>query len=134
MRIFGKEKIMLIDEIKDFISSIDSTFNRNHVTNHINLKFNKNYQSNLIRQIMKIELNLTYKRVKPRPNNVDFNKINESRQLFAIKFSKLIKISSLVINIDETLINRHIKSNYSCSKKGKANEAKNLTFIDRLIL
>ena len=74
--------------------------------------------------MMKIELNLTYKRVKTRPNNVDFNKINASRQLFAIKISKLIKISSLVINIDETSINRHIKSSYSWSKKGKANEAK----------
>ena len=70
---------------------------------------------------MKIELNLTYKRAKPIPNNVDFNKINASRQLLVSKFSKLVKISSLVINIDETSINRHIKSNYSWSKKGKAN-------------
>ena len=68
---------------------------------------------------MKIELNLTYKRVKPRPNNVDFNKINASRKLFVIKFSKLIKIYSLVINIDEVSINRHIKSNYSWSKREK---------------
>ena len=73
----------------------------------------------MIRQIMKIDLNLTYKRIKQMPNNVDFNKINTSKQLFAIKFSKLVKISSLVINIDETSINRHIKSNYSWSKKEK---------------
>ena len=83
---------------------------------------------------MKNELNLTYKRVKPRPNNVDFNKVNASRQLFAIKFSKLVKISSLVININETSINRHIKSNYFWSKKGKANEAKIIHLLDRLIL
>ena len=78
---------------------------------------------------MKNDLNLTYKRVKPRPNNVDFGKIKACRQLFAIEFSKLVEKSSLVINIDETSINRHIKSNYSWSKKGRTNEAKNSSFI-----
>ena len=129
MKVFGKDKIILIDEIKDFISNIDSLFNWNHVTNHINLKLNKSYQSSWIRWIMKNDLNLTYKRVKPRPNNVDFGKIKACRQLFAIEFSKLVEKSSLVINIDETSINRHIKSNYSWSKKGRTNEAKNSSFI-----
>ena len=56
-------------------------------------------------------------------------------KLFAIKFSKLVQISSLVINIDETSINRHIKSNYSWSKKGKINKAnKILHLLNRLVL
>ena len=56
-------------------------------------------------------------------------------KLFAIKFSKLVQISSLVINIDETLINRHIKSNYSWSKKGKTNKVnKILHLLNRLVL
>ena len=56
-------------------------------------------------------------------------------KLFAIKFSKLVQISSRVINIDETSINRHIKNNYSWSKKGKTNKVnKILHFLNRLVL
>ena len=131
-KIYGEDRNKLIEELRDFIASSCHAFNSNEVTNHMNSKFNENYRPEWIREIMKNDLNLTYKRIKPRPNNIDFNKVKACRQLFAIKFSQLLSSSSLVINIDETSINRHIKNNFSWSLKGKEYEAKNSPFIGSL--
>ena len=116
-------------EIKNFISDASYAFNSSEITNHINTKIQKNYKSSWIRSIMKNKLNLTYKRIKPRPNSINFDKVKACRQLFAIKFSQLLSKNSLVINIDETSINRHIKINYSWSLKGKQYEARNSPFV-----
>ena len=62
---------------------------------------------------MKIQANLSFKKVKSRPNNIDFDKINEVRTLFSIKFAKLVTKETLLINIDESSINRSIKQQYS---------------------
>ena len=100
-------------EIKNCISVASYAFNSSEITSHINTKIHKNYKSSWIRSIMKNKLNLTYKRIKPRPNSINFYKVKACLQLFAFKFSQLLSKNSLVINIDETSINRHIKINYS---------------------
>ena len=74
---------------------------------------------------MKNELNLTYKNVKSRPISIDFAKIYLIRNLFAIKFSKVISDKTLLINIDESSINRNVKSSYFWGKKGQIIEAQN---------
>ena len=128
-KLFGKDKDNLMKEIKNFISDASYAFNSSEITNHINTKIQKNYNSSWIRFIMKNKLNLTYKRIKPRPNSINFDKVKACRQLFAIKFSQLLSKNSLVINIDDTSINRHIKINYFWSLKGKQYEARNSPFV-----
>ena len=83
---------------------------------------------------MKNELKLTYKRVKPRPNNIDFSKIRSARVLFAVKFTQAVTTETPVINIDESSINRNLKNNYSWSMRGEINEAKNSPFVGSLSL
>ena len=61
-----------------------------------------NYNSNIIRHLMKTELNLSYKRVQPRPNSICLNRIKAIRQLFIVKFLQEVSIDYLIINIDET--------------------------------
>ena len=56
-------------------------------------------------------------------------KINSVRNLFTIKFSKVITDETLVINIDEASINRDTKINYSWGLKGKDIEVWNSSFI-----
>ena len=126
---FGKDRDKLIEELKDFVVNASHAFNSSEITNHVNTKLQTNYKASWIRSVMKRQLNLTYKRTKPRPNSINFDKVKACRQLFALKFSQLLSNSSLVINIDETSINRHIKINYSWSLKGKQYEAKNSPFI-----
>ena len=94
--------------IKKFINWVDHAFNSIEITNHVNIELNKNYKLYFIRNLMKSELNLTLKIVKPRPNNVNFYFLKTRRQLFAVKFSQFISGDTLVINIDESSINRNI--------------------------
>ena len=77
---------------------------------------------------MKTELNLSYKRVHPRPNSICLNRIKAIRQLFIVKSLQEVSIDYLIINIDETSINRHIKTNYSWSVKGISKEVLNSPF------
>ena len=50
------------------------------------------------------------------------------RQLFAVKFWQEVSSDTLIINIDVTSINRHIKWNYLWSLKGQAKECTNSPF------
>ena len=127
-KFYGTEMKNIIQELKKFINWVNHAFNSIEITNHVNFELNKNYKPYFIRKLMKSELNLTFKKVKPRPNNVNFDFLKASRQLFAVKFSQFISEDTLVINIDETSINRHIKTSYSWSKKGIPYEAKNSPF------
>ena len=58
---------------------------------------------------MKNEPDFTLKKVKPRPNSVNFDILRASRQLFGVKYSQLISSYTFVINLDDILINRNIK-------------------------
>ena len=58
---------------------------------------------------MKIKLNFSYKRVKPRPNNIDLKRLEWIRRFFSIKFSQLVDSNTLIINIDESSFGRNTK-------------------------
>ena len=77
---------------------------------------------------MKNKLNLSYKIVKPRPNNIEIEKLNCIRAVFAFKFADILDETTLVINIDQSSINRHIKANRNWGFKGVEIETKNLIF------
>ena len=128
VKVFGTEKKVLINELQLFLNETNHAFNSSEITNHINSKLRKSYKTSFIRTVMKHDLKLSFKKVKPRPNTVKFDILNASRQLFAVKFSQLINHNTLVINIDETSFNRHIKNSYSWSRKGVPTEAKNSPF------
>ena len=68
---------------------------------------------------MKDWMSMSYKKVKSRPSNINIQKIDKIRSLFAVKLSKEITFNSRLINIDESSINRFVKSNYSWGYKGK---------------
>ena len=57
---------------------------------------------------MKNELDLTFKKVKQRPNSIYFDILRASWQLFEVKYSQSISSDTLVINLDETSIQRNI--------------------------
>ena len=77
---------------------------------------------------MKRRLQLSFKRVKLRSTNINLQKINRIRSLFAVKLSKEISTDTLLINIDESSINRDVKTNYSWGYKGETIDVKNSSF------
>ena len=60
----------------------------------------------------------TFKSVKPRPNNIDLNKVQSYRKLFAIRFTQEITTNTLIIKIDESAINRNLEACCSWGTKG----------------
>ena len=104
------------------------TFIVKDVMNYVNKELNKTFPEYFIRNFMKNHMRLTYKKVKPRPNNIDFAKLNCVRTLFSFKISKLLNEDTLIINIDQSSINRHMKTERSWGFKGVELEAKSLNF------
>ena len=78
-----------------------------------------------MRNFMKKEVKLAFKKIKPRQANVNFDKIRSARSLFAVKFAQIVTERTLIINIDEASINRHIKRDYSLIFKEQNKEVKN---------
>ena len=74
---------------------------------------------------MKEKLRYSYKRIKSRPNQIIFERIKSIRSLYAIKLKQIVTSNVLIINIDDSSINKHIKHNYGWSHKGITCEAKN---------
>ena len=104
------------------------------VTKLLNDKQKTLYKPNLIRKLLKLELNCSFKKVKPRPSCINMDKICAVRQLFAVRFWQQITSNTLVVNIDETSINRHIKSNFSWGIIGIPKEAINSPFVGSISL
>ena len=89
INIFGKEKDSLINALKNFIDDADHAYNSIEITNYVNRILIKSYKPNYIKNLLKIELNMSYKKVKLRPNTINLEVLKASRQLFAIKFTQL---------------------------------------------
>ena len=93
-----------------------------------NSKLNIEYSVSTIRKFMKSKMNISFKRVKSRPVNIKFKKIERIRSIFVLKLSQEIVYHTLLINIDESSINRFVKTNYYWGYKWKPFEWKNSSF------
>ena len=124
VKIYGTKNLKLIKLIKEYAKENKYTFTAKEVTDFVNLKLNSEYSVSKLRCFMKRKLQLSFKRVKSRPTNINLQKINRIRSHFAVKLSKEISTDTLLINIDESSINRDVKTNYSWGYKGETIEAK----------
>ena len=77
-------------------------------------------------------LNSYFKKCATRPNNMNLNRIKTLRSMYWIQFSELLQNSTLAINIDEWVISRSTKNNYSWSIKGENKEIINSLFIGNI--
>ena len=119
------ENKLLLSSIDRFYLNTNHAFNAKEVADYANSSLNKNYPLYFIRRFMKSEINLRYKRLKPRLVSWNFEKLKHVRLLFAVEFWKRIKPETLIISIDESSINQHIQRNNSWSSKGCPWEAIN---------
>ena len=115
-----------------YIVNMKHTPTVKEITLLINKSLNSTYSAGFIRVFMKNHINLSFKRVKSRPSNINLDKIFSIRNLFTIKFSRIISKVTLLINIDESSINRNIKSNCSWGFKGSPIETQNVA-IERSV-
>ena len=112
----------------EYIETNKNTFTPKEVVRFLNLKRNTEYSEVTIRKFMKNIMKWSFKRVKSRLVNVNLQRINEVRSLFAVVLSKEINLKTILINIDESSINRFVKINYSWGYKWKPIEWDNSSF------
>ena len=92
------------------------------------------YSVDKIRSIKKIELKLSFKRIKSRSNNVDLDKLKSIGYFFAFRFTQIIDKNKSIANIHEAYINRSIKRNYSWGLKGVPIELLKFSFAESATL
>ena len=119
----------LIKLIGEFIFNVKHTVTAKEITNYINLILDTTYSVKFIRGFMKKKVNISYKKVKSRQISINMNKIKMIRNLFAVKFSQFILKDTLLINNDESSINRNTKLQYSWGFKGVPIESQNSLFV-----
>ena len=130
VKLSDKQNKLLIKVVSDYIMITKYRITAKDVTDFVNNHFNSEYTISFIRKFMKSFVKWNFKRVKSRPNTIDLKRIDSLRNLVSIKLSKLMSSKTLLINIDESLINRNTNSNYSWGFKGTAIEAQNSTIAD----
>ena len=118
-KIYGTKKQRLIKWLDEYIKTNRTTFTSKEVIKLIRFELNTEYSEAIIRKFMKNQMKMSFKRVKSRPTSVNLNKIKLIKSLFVVKLSKEITMKTLLINVDESSINRFVKTNYSWGCKGK---------------
>ena len=73
---------------------------------------------NIWRKILKEKLGYSFKRCSSRPLNLNHQLQKLKKILFTVKLLKIVRRSTLLVNIDESVISHSTKSNYSWSQKG----------------
>ena len=129
IKVYGNNKAKLLKTISNLILTCDHTLTVKEIASYWNTKLTMNYSVNLIRNFIKNFANFSFKRVKSRPSNIDLNKVQSWWKLFAFRFAQEITTKTLIINVDESGINRNVKTSYSWGLKGVPIECKNAPFI-----
>ena len=85
--ITNKNNVKLVRELKELV------WNNDHpiifflqITELINSKLNALYKPSLVWKYLRTELNCSFKKVKPKPGNINMNRVKVMRQLYAVKF------------------------------------------------
>ena len=124
---FTQKSVSENASITEYISNYTKN-THGDVTIHTNQTLNMNLTQAFVLKFMKTHCNLSYQRVKSRPNTIDFGRIFVSKTYFTIRFPQIIDRDTLIVNVDESSINRHMKSMYSWGIRGRPIEAQNSPF------
>ena len=79
-------KQKLLRALQEIVINSIYPINAIQATKLLNDKLKAWYKPNLIRKLLKLELNCSFKKVKPRPSSINIDKIFAVRQLFAVRF------------------------------------------------
>ena len=122
IKLGNREQSMLARLINEYDAANSFPYTCFDVQSYISKAASRVYPIHILKSIMKERWGLSYKRVKKRPNSISLSHIRLWRKLFAIIFWKLLKSETLLINIDEWVINYQTSELYSWSKIGQEKE------------
>ena len=117
----------MISGIWKFYLPINTPFIVSDMQSRLQANTNLHISKDLVLDLMKKDRNLSYTRCRSRPNN-NLSRVNSSRYLFTVRFSQIFGSRTLIINVDESSINRNTKLNYAWSVRNDPKEYQNTPF------
>ena len=80
------------------------------------------------RRILKEKLGYSFKRCSSRPLKLNYGNQELKKILFCIKLLKIVRRSTLLVNIDESIIFNTTKSNFYWGQKGASSNLSTIGF------
>ena len=104
------------------------SFTWKDVKEHL-MKFNGIWVSiDLIRRILKNKLHFSFKRCSSRPLTLNWRLLKLKKILFLVRLCKMINRCSVLANVDESILSKSTKANYSWSRKGESTNWSTIIF------
>ena len=122
------ESPLVVKWIADYIPKQTKCFTAAHIQAHIIKEHLIVIPLHQIRQHLKLAHNLSYKKGNPRPALLDTNRIRFIKQLFCVKFARRLSDVKILVNIDESTIQKDTCCKYSWLERGKSWSITNILF------
>ena len=120
--------------IKEYIENNTDPFWLDDVIKYIKQKWDVVVQKHQLRKFIRDKMKLSYKKGGSRPSKLNLPLQSLLKWLFWIRLTKKLKNGMVIINIDESVINRNTRINYSWLEKGKSWAVTNTKFINSISL
>ena len=85
------QRNQIIFAIKKYYEETENEFTSSDIQKYLFKDFKISWSLRLIRDIMKNDLELSYKKCATRPNNVDLNKVKTLRSMYWIQFTEALQ-------------------------------------------
>ena len=110
MSIYEEKSLLLLNKTKSLSLEEKSSNKKAHYGIWIDV--------NIWQKILKGKLGYSFERCSSRALNLNHKLQKLNKILFTVKLLKIVRRSTLLLNIDESVISHPTKSNYSWSRKG----------------
>ena len=98
---YQKKELLL--QINKYCRNTYHTFISANVTEYVDKELGEIFPSQFISKFVKEELNLTFKKVKKRPSNVNFTKLYRAENYFGWRLVKYFQMKHLLLILTSRL-------------------------------
>ena len=109
----------LLKIVEEFIKQTKTAFTARSIQIYIRNKVKVLLPLHKIRNILKSEFHLSFKKGSSRRVDLNIDKMRYSKSLFTIEFIKSLSEADIILNLDESTISRSTKWEYSWLKTGE---------------
>ena len=120
--------------IREYVWNTTGSYWLGDVLKYIKVKWGIEAQKHQLRNFMKDRMRLSYKKGGNRPAHLNIDFQNSLKWLFGIRFIHNLSKGWVLINIDESVIGKNTRINYSWLSKGTSYPITNMKFNNSISL
>ena len=109
---------VLQELIQEYVWNTTGPFWLDNVSRYVKVKWGVEIQKHQLRMFLRDTVRLSYKKGKNRPAHLSIDFQNSLKWLFGIRFIHNLQKGWVLINIDESVISKNTRINYSWLPKG----------------